>query len=137
MPVPNRCQLSAVPKQEQILLDSGQRAVTPCSTKVNWPSEAGLVTVNRTPPRPGRSGDGLGEHSSTFDETDYGVLLLAVSCGGLDSTQDLSLFHIESPKFHYLFKKFHYFFNKWQPTHQQSHEPTSLWLLSGSRPRFI
>ena len=57
MPAPNRCQLSAVPKQEQILLDRGQRAVTPRSTKVNGPSEAGPVTVNRTPPRPGRSGD--------------------------------------------------------------------------------
>ena len=58
MPAPNRCQLSAVPKQEQILLDRGQRAVNPRLTKVNWPSEAGPATVNRTPPRPGRSGDG-------------------------------------------------------------------------------
>ena len=55
MPAPNRCQLSAVPKQ--ILLDRGQRAVTPRSTKVNGPSEAGPATVHRTPPRPGRSGD--------------------------------------------------------------------------------
>ena len=57
MPAPNLCQLSAVPKQEQILLDRGQRTVTPRSTKVNGPSEAGPVTVNRTPPRPGRCGD--------------------------------------------------------------------------------
>ena len=58
MPATNGCQLSAVPKQEQILLDRGQRAVNPRLTKVNWPLEAGPVTVNRwTPPRPGRSGD--------------------------------------------------------------------------------
>ena len=49
--------MPTVPKQEQILLNRGQRAVTPRSTKVNGPSEAELVTVNRTPPRPGRSGD--------------------------------------------------------------------------------
>ena len=57
MPAPNRCHLSDVPKQEQILLDRGQRAVNPRLTKVNGPSKAGPVTVNRTPPRPGRSGD--------------------------------------------------------------------------------
>ena len=57
MPALNRCQLSAVPKQEQILLDRGQRAVNPRLTKVNRPSEAGPVTVNQTPPRPGRSCD--------------------------------------------------------------------------------
>ena len=59
IPAPNRCQLSAVPKQEQILLDHGQRAVNLRLTKVNGPSEAGPVTVNRMPPLPGRSGDGV------------------------------------------------------------------------------
>ena len=32
----DQCQLSAAPKQEQILLDCGQRAVNPRLTKVNW-----------------------------------------------------------------------------------------------------
>ena len=59
VPTNARSKQMPVPKQEQILLDSGQRAVNPCLTKVNGPSEAGPVTVNRTTPRPGRSCDAL------------------------------------------------------------------------------
>ena len=44
MPALNRCRLLAVPKQEQILLDRGRRAVNQRLTKVNGPSEAGPVT---------------------------------------------------------------------------------------------
>ena len=60
MPALNRCQLFDVPKQEQILLDHGQRAVNPSLTKVNGPSEAGPVTVNWMPPLPGQSCDRAG-----------------------------------------------------------------------------
>ena len=58
MPALNRCQLSAVTKQEPILLDSGQRAVNPRLTKVIGQWEAGPVTVNLMLPLPGRNSDG-------------------------------------------------------------------------------